>query len=177
MDTTNNISTADEQISNNIQPSPLLRLPCDLQHMIFDHLNPVDSTCIGLSSKALYAIYRRRFKDPLPLYRVVHVPEFTWSFPEFGTELRSKTCPKCFASRSCFLHCHIEGWFGEKRHYCFVCRSFVHKPETYKDGDVQLCKRHLACYDNDARWIKEVLNHFDATYAQAYSCVRYLRRI
>lgn len=37
----------------------LMDLPTDLHYTIFDHLDPIDSTCLGLTNSHLYAIHRR----------------------------------------------------------------------------------------------------------------------
>lgn len=42
--------------------APPLPLPKGVQNMIFEYLNPIDSTCLGLASARLYLNYRRRFQ-------------------------------------------------------------------------------------------------------------------
>jgi hypothetical protein len=37
-------------------------LPAEIQFSIFDHLDPVASTCLGLSSKKLYPVHRSKHK-------------------------------------------------------------------------------------------------------------------
>ncbi|KAG8665373.1 hypothetical protein FPOAC1_010168 [Fusarium poae] len=68
MDTTpavTSVSMDRKDVDNLVQA--VLCLPLGLQDKILVHLDPIDITCLGLTSKHLYPIYRQRFREQLPL--------------------------------------------------------------------------------------------------------------
>lgn len=146
----------------------LLDLPSELHYAIFDFLDPIDSTCLGLTSRHFYTIHRRmRGTVALSVRREgPNELEWAWHLAGAGTgssqmdDKDKKTlsrlrvrgqgyCRKCGVTR-CELHKHIQSWMGEGAEYCSIKQKFGSaaapgaKPYCYmsKPGDSQRCGRH-----------------------------------
>ncbi|KAK5661673.1 hypothetical protein OQA88_9773 [Cercophora sp. LCS_1] len=131
----------------------LLDLPAELHFAIFDFLDPIDSTCLGLTNKHMYSIHRR-MRGTVPLSTRRDGPnELEWAWHRAGAVVRSLQtrspetattatsgdkekvdlpklrvrgqgyCRKCGVTR-CELHKHIQSWMGEGAEYCSVKRKF-----------------------------------------------------
>ncbi|KAI0007932.1 hypothetical protein F4779DRAFT_482854 [Xylariaceae sp. FL0662B] len=114
-------------------------LPPELHFAIFDFLDPIDSTCLGLTSKHFYAIHRRiHGKVPLSARREgPNDMEWVWRnagpwVPSGANKQNSLAmlsprgqvyCRKCRTAR-CELHNHIKEWAGDKIEYCEVTQKF-----------------------------------------------------
>ena len=115
-------------------------LPPEIHYAIFDLLDPIDSTCLGLASKHFYAIHRS-MHGTIPLSTRREGPndmEWAWRLAGKigGATVASKEsglamqlprgqvyCRKCGASR-CQLHKHIQAFFGPGQEYCELSRKF-----------------------------------------------------
>ncbi|KAI1081126.1 hypothetical protein F5B20DRAFT_72664 [Whalleya microplaca] len=115
-------------------------LPPELHYAIFDFLDPIDSTCLGLTSKHFYAIHRRMHpKVSLSARREgPNDMEWVWRnagpFVASGASARQNSlamlsprgqvyCRKCRTAR-CELHNHIKEWVGPDMEYCEVTQKF-----------------------------------------------------
>ncbi|KAI0601510.1 hypothetical protein F4775DRAFT_589290 [Biscogniauxia sp. FL1348] len=134
------------------QPGTTLTLPLlppELHYALFDFLDPIDGTCLALTSKHFYAIYRRMYPgEPVSLAARREGPndmEWVWRnagpFLATGGDNSSNSsnskqnslamlsprgqvyCRKCRTQR-CELHKHIREWMGEGREYCEVTQKF-----------------------------------------------------
>jgi len=94
-------------------------LPIELHLLVFQHLDPIESTCLGLSSRKLYHVHRCingtvplnvRRKGPNDLERV-------W------VGLDQQQCRHCGIYR-CELHAHLRTWIPEKYEYCYIRQIF-----------------------------------------------------
>ncbi|CAJ2503018.1 Uu.00g104120.m01.CDS01 [Anthostomella pinea] len=121
-------------------------LPPELHYAIFDYLDPIDSTCLGLTSKHFYAVHHHmhgavslgaRREGPNDMEWVWrHAGPFVFSN---GTAANSSNkqnslamlsprgqvyCRKCRTQR-CELHNHIKEWMGgDAAEYCGVTQKF-----------------------------------------------------
>lgn len=125
------------------QPQPpkdhtLLDLPSELHYTIFDHLDPIDSVCFGLTNSNFYEIHRR-LHGTVPLSSRYSGPnDMEWAWRGAGPlvhrhERNAETenpvkhmrvkgqvyCRKCGISR-CELHSHLKHWMGDGYEYCSV---------------------------------------------------------
>jgi len=127
----------------------LTDLPPELHFAFFDFLDPIDSTCLGLTNKHFYAIHRR-LHGAVPLTARRNGPnelEWAWhlagnvvspsSFVAVGgtgsssnkdalSKLRVRGqgyCRMCGVTK-CQLHKHIQEWMGEGREYCSVTQKY-----------------------------------------------------
>ena len=128
----------------------LLDLPSELHMAIFDFLDPIDSTCFGLTNKHFYAIHRR-MHGTVPLRTRREGPnELEWAWHLAGTVRKSAPsspveekseeeskksplsqlrirgqayCRKCGVTR-CQLHKHIQEWVGDNMEYCSITDKF-----------------------------------------------------
>lgn len=121
-------------------------LPSELHYAIFDFLDPIDSTCLGLTSKHFYNIHRRMHGIvPLSVRRSgPNDMEWVWHLAgrmmhgghSDAATLAATTnalamlrvrgqalCRKCGVSR-CELHKHIQDWMGPDYEYCTVREKF-----------------------------------------------------
>ncbi|KAL4725172.1 hypothetical protein ACLX1H_007318 [Fusarium chlamydosporum] len=129
------------------QPQPpkdhtLLDLPSELHYAIFDHLDPIDSVCFGLTNSNFYEIHRRlhgtvplssRYSGPNDMewaWRgagpLVHRQERTPEKEGAIEQMRVKGqvyCRKCGISR-CELHRHLKDWMPEGYEYCSIKEVF-----------------------------------------------------
>ncbi|KAK3383964.1 hypothetical protein B0T24DRAFT_70718 [Lasiosphaeria ovina] len=142
--------TDHEPIPHHHRPSAnvtLLLLPAELHYAIFDFLDPIDSTCLGLTNSHFYTIHRR-LHGIVPLSARRDGPnELEWAWHLAGNVIRippgieptlgdremnalSKLrvrgqayCRKCGVTR-CELHKHIQSWMGEGAEYCSIKQKF-----------------------------------------------------
>ncbi|ROV94547.1 hypothetical protein VMCG_08127 [Cytospora schulzeri] len=138
-------------------PLTFSTLPSELHYAIFDFLDPIDATCLGLTNSHFYSIHRRMHGSvPLSVRRDgPNDMEWAWHFAGHRSLGSSKSnppaattntlgasdkanlaalrvrgkglCRKCGVSR-CELHKHIKDWVPESYEYCSVRDRFVHKP-------------------------------------------------
>lgn len=129
------------------QPQPpkdhtLLDLPSELHYTIFDHLDPIDSVCFGLTNSNFYEIHRR-LHGTVPLSSRYSGPnDMEWAWRGAGPlvhrhernpekedpmgQMRVKGqvyCRKCGISR-CELHRHLKDWMGDGYEYCSIKEVF-----------------------------------------------------
>ena len=93
---------------------PLLKFPNEIKMCIFNHLDPIDSTSFGLTSRYIYPVYHDLFSEPLPLYQPgVGQLALPWKdrVPEREPNPRKPFCWKCGPNR-CELHRHIHDFVG-----------------------------------------------------------------
>lgn len=144
-------------------PLTFTTLPSELHYAIFDFLDPIDATCLGLTNSHFYAIHRR-MHGSVPLSVRRNGPndmEWAWhlaGYPSKATGNNKATtatadtlgasdkanlaalrvrgkglCRKCGVNR-CELHKHIRDWMPDSFEYCSVRDRFVPKPgEEAKD--------------------------------------------
>ena len=133
----------------------LRELPGEIHYAIFDWLDPIDSTCLGLTNRHFYDIHRR-MHGSVPLSVRRNGPnELEWAWHLAGTVLsppatptgpapnslnpsdkqalaalrvRGKgLCRKCGIAR-CELHKHLKDWVPENYEYCSIRDKFVPRP-------------------------------------------------
>ncbi|OLN85568.1 hypothetical protein CCHL11_05866 [Colletotrichum chlorophyti] len=126
-------------------------LPAELHYAIFDHLDPIDSTCLGLTNSHFYNIHLR-MHGVVPLSSRRNGPndlEWAWRFAgpliyhsdsaspasealtsqeqvKALEHMRVKGqvyCRKCGINR-CELHRHLREWMGPNREYCGVTHKY-----------------------------------------------------
>ncbi|KAF3760864.1 hypothetical protein M406DRAFT_47368 [Cryphonectria parasitica EP155] len=139
-------------------PLTLTTLPPELHFAIFDHLDPIDATCLGLTSSHFYSIHRR-MHGPVPLSVRRDGPnelEWAWHRAAYPTPSMS-LCPNAATTGSlglenakaghlaalrvrgkglcrkcgtsrCELHKHIVEWMPADYEYCAVRDKFVPRP-------------------------------------------------
>ncbi|KAI1486095.1 hypothetical protein F5X96DRAFT_674006 [Biscogniauxia mediterranea] len=138
------------------QPGTTLTLPLlppELHYAIFDFLDPIDGTCLALTSKHFYAIYRHVYPgEPVSLAARREGPnDMEWVWRNAGPFVAASGsgsngssgnssgnmqnslamlsprgqvyCRKCRTQR-CELHKHIREWMGDGREYCEVTQKF-----------------------------------------------------
>jgi hypothetical protein len=135
----------------------LVHLPVELHYAVFDFLDPMDSACLGLTSRHFYAIHRR-LHGTIPLSVRRDGPnDMEWAWRLAGPLMakghsqenamnmvlpRGQVyCRKCGISR-CELHKHIQGWMGEGYEYCEVRQKF---------GPVAAENARKSCYRSSPR--------------------------
>ncbi|TPX12229.1 uncharacterized protein E0L32_007115 [Thyridium curvatum] len=142
-----------EPVPHTHRPSATLTLedmPPELHYAIFDWLDPIDSTCLGLANKHFYDIHvRMHGRVPLSARRSgPNDMEWAWHLagnvrhvggvgvvPQEHHQMTDKEklallrvrgqalCRKCGVSR-CELHKHIREWMGPGYEYCSVRQRF-----------------------------------------------------
>lgn len=141
-----------EPIPHHHRPSAgitLMDLPPELHYAIFDFLDPIDSTCLGLTNSHFYSIHRRMHGTILLSTRREGPNELEWAWhlatavvhtPQLGASSTPATeqeknalsklrvrgqayCRKCGVTR-CELHKHIQEWMGDGAEYCSVKKKF-----------------------------------------------------
>ncbi|KAI5927212.1 hypothetical protein F4810DRAFT_350585 [Camillea tinctor] len=135
------------------QPGVTLTLPLlppELHYALYDFLDPIDGTCLALTSKHFYAIYRHVYPGaPVSLAARREGPnDMEWVWRNAGSFVSSPGgkndgggkqnslavlspqgqvyCRKCRTQR-CELHKHIREWMGDAREYCEVTQKFGRK--------------------------------------------------
>ncbi|KAK6089020.1 F-box domain-containing protein [Seiridium cupressi] len=124
-----------------------IHLPPELHFAVFDFLDDIDSTCLGLASKHFYYIHKR-MRGTIPLStRRAGPNDMEWIWRLAGPLIakghseesavnsilpRGQVyCRKCGVSR-CELHKHIQEWMGDSYEYCDVRQKFG--PEAPADA-------------------------------------------
>jgi hypothetical protein len=95
-------------------------LPTELQLEIFSYLDQIDSTCLGLTSRRTYTIYRAIHGTKMPLNTRRNGPnklEAAWEV------VGKHMCQHCGMYR-CELHAHIKSWMPAGLEYCTMKRTF-----------------------------------------------------
>lgn len=136
----------------------IIHLPPELHFAVFDFLDDIDSTCLGLTSKHFYYIHRR-MRGTIPLSARRSGPndmEWIWRLAgpliAKGQSEESAVnsvlprgqvyCRKCGVSR-CELHKHIQDWVGDSFEYCDVRQKFGPKaPSDAKRKCYRSSPRH-----------------------------------
>ncbi|KAI2625932.1 hypothetical protein GGR54DRAFT_523929 [Hypoxylon sp. NC1633] len=119
-------------------------LPPELHYAVFDFLDPIDSTCLGLTSTHFYDIHRRmhgtvslsaRREGPNDMEWVWRNTFISGPFVAAGSGTDKQNtlatlsprgqiyCRKCRTAR-CELHNHIREWVGSDVEYCNVSQKF-----------------------------------------------------
>jgi hypothetical protein len=88
-------------------PTNVLSLSTELLIQVFGHLDPVHSTCLGLVSRRLWAIYTS-------LNKKIALDACTYECPVPSTNM----------STLCFLHTHLQDWMPKTLIYCGACHKF-----------------------------------------------------
>ena len=115
---------------NNNAPdsSPITRLPPEILFEIFEQLDPIDSTCLGLASKQFYDIHRSEY-GPVPLScRRVGPNDLEWAWRNSTTSPSPASRWKLDKYRGIPLKriaLHYTpsalSWWGQGRAYCHQC--------------------------------------------------------
>ncbi|KAH7137665.1 hypothetical protein EDB81DRAFT_655940 [Dactylonectria macrodidyma] len=131
-------------------------LPPELHYAIFEWLDPIDGTCLGLTNSYCYVLYRRLYSGvPLGTGRVrPNDMEWVWrTTPCLSLRQSARPCGqfcgKCGPSR-CQLYRHIREWFDPDMEYCSVGQKFgpaapeVNKRPCFRNRPRQprSCGRH-----------------------------------
>lgn len=91
-------------------------LPLEVLLEIFDWLDPIYSTCLGLTCKALYSVYRRKHKSPVDLRE-----KEDWDDVMLRIEIRDKRMAYRSGSLADFLQLSLPaGWIYVASHNIFV---------------------------------------------------------
>jgi len=122
-------------------------LPAELHFVVFDFLDPIDSTCLGLTSRHFYTAYRSRHPSRVPLNQRRRGPNTLESAWEVLGPVTA--CRYCGIYR-CELHKHIREFMPGRYEYCAVRGVFGLKAkEGAKDGCFRsnppkpmMCGRH-----------------------------------
>ncbi|ESZ97425.1 hypothetical protein SBOR_2203 [Sclerotinia borealis F-4128] len=108
-------------------------LPNELKLEIFSHLDPIDATCLALTSRHTYLIYRAIHGTALPLNtRRVGPNELEYAF----TKEEARMCSFCGKGR-CELWRHIRGFMEGgvcEREYCGMKGNFGGKGRGGREG-------------------------------------------
>jgi hypothetical protein len=110
-------------------------LPTEIHMRVMGYLDPIDATCLGLTSKQMYSTYKcLHGKVPLNIRRKgPNTLEAVWDFLGTG----AKMCRHCGIYR-CELHNHIREFFPDTYEYCAVRGVYGLKPQ---DGSASYCFR------------------------------------
>jgi hypothetical protein len=116
-------------ISSSPSNSFLTNMPTELHLLIFSHLDPLDSTCLGLTNAHFYHIHNA-LNGTVPIS--THRRGRSW---EFHGKQKCRHCrnPKCQ------LHMHLRDWMPEKYEYCAVRQ--VYGLRAKGGGDAGFCYR------------------------------------
>ncbi|KZZ88355.1 F-box domain, Skp2-like protein [Moelleriella libera RCEF 2490] len=109
----------------------LCDLPAEIVYEIFDMLDPIDCTCLGLVSKRFYHVLRRMYGS-VPLSCRRNGPnELEWAWHEQllnRSAAKPGFCRHCGVHR-CELHRHLARWIADARlQYCADRDKFVRAP-------------------------------------------------
>ena len=136
-------------------------LPPELHYAIFDFLDPIDSTCLGLTSRQFYAVHRRMHGTVSLGARREGPNDMEWVWRHAGPFVPSKSskpsgssssssssarnalavlsprgqvyCRKCRTAR-CELHKHIRDWMNG------VEGGGKRDRSRHKEGELQYCE-------------------------------------
>lgn len=125
----------------------LSSLPTEIHLLIFSSLDPIDSTCLGLTSRHFYTAYRTTHPSRVPLNQRRRGPNTLESAWEVLGPVTA--CRYCGIYR-CELHKHIREFMPGRYEYCAVRGVFGLKArEGAKDGCFRsnppkpmMCGRH-----------------------------------
>ncbi|OBT42821.1 hypothetical protein VE00_08136 [Pseudogymnoascus sp. WSF 3629] len=113
----------------------LASLPTELHLLIFSSLDPIDSTCLGLTSRHFYTAYRTTHRVRVPLNQRRRGPNTLESAWEVLGPVTA--CRYCGIYR-CELHMHIREFMPARYEYCAVRGVFGLKA---KEGVEDRCFR------------------------------------
>jgi hypothetical protein len=128
------------QISSEPSNSLLTNIPTELHILIFSYLDPLDSTCLGLTNAHFYNLQKA-------LHATIPISTRREGRP---WELHGKQeCRHC-GTHGCQLHLHLRDWVPEKYEYCDIrevyglkaresARAFCYRSNPLKPGR---CGRH-----------------------------------
>ncbi|RFU29680.1 hypothetical protein B7463_g6670, partial [Scytalidium lignicola] len=104
-----------------VREGPALHtLPTELHLEIFGYLDKIDSTCLGLTARNLYFVFRAIHGTKMPLNTRRIGPnklESAWEV------VGKQECKHCGMYR-CELYRHIKTWMGDGVEYCAMKRNF-----------------------------------------------------
>lgn len=154
----------------------LLRLPIELHYQIFKLLDPIDSTCLGLTASQLYLVHRHYHGALRLSSRRIGPNDLEWAwqgFPNLMKQInqspmeeakrsledklasyRGTYCHHCGMSR-CELHRHIRHWMKyneEEAEYCSVSERF---------GPPAIKKASKFCYHCNPRSPQRCGRHYN----------------
>lgn len=111
-------------------------LPPELHFIVFGFLDPIDSTCLGLTARCFYAVHRALHgsvslatqregpNDMEWVWRQAFIKDKQNSSLAMLTPRGQVYCRKCRTAR-CTLHNHIREWFpADAVEYCDVSHKF-----------------------------------------------------
>lgn len=127
----------------------LLTLPTELHLLIFSHLDPIDSTCFGLSHPGFYALHRFNHPSPMPLNTRragKNLLESAWEVVGLDQK-HHRSCRHCGVVR-CELHMHVASWMPEDQEYCAIREKFG----RMGDGAKGSCHRNCPPKPNVCGW-------------------------
>ena len=104
----------------------LSSLSTELQLQIFKYLDPVHSTCLGLTSKHFYALH-------CSLHQRIPLDACTYDCPVSGER-----------TSICFLSNHLQNWKPQNLSYCFNCHKF--RPRVGVEVWAWRCEK--CCHDD-----------------------------
>jgi len=108
-----NFSAINSEQSNSF----LTNIPTELHFLIFSHLDPLDSTCLGLTNAHFYNIHNA-LNGTVPIS--THRRGRTWEFHG------KQKCRHC-GTPKCQLHMHLRDWMPEKYEYCAIREVYALK--------------------------------------------------
>lgn len=121
----------------------LLDLPSELHYALFDFLDPIDGTCLGLAHSRLYSIHCRKNGKVSLSSRYSGPNDMEWAWRGAGPLVHKETsdsaasekaleklrvkgqvyCRKCGIYR-CELHRHLKDWMGSGYEYCEIRKTY-----------------------------------------------------
>lgn len=116
------------QISSQPVVPPLLNIPTELHLLIFSHLDPVDSTCLGLTNAHFYNLQKA-------LNGNVTLETCRKGRPwEFHGKQECRHC----GNHRCQLYMHLRDWMPTKYEYCAIRQVYGLKAQ---EGVKKYCYR------------------------------------
>ena len=129
------------QISLEPSNSLLTNIPTELHLLIFSHLDPLDSACLGLTNAHFYNLQKALHGTiPLSAHRKGRASDFHGK----------QDCCHC-GVHMCQLHMHLRDWMPEKYEYCAIrqiyglkARKGAKKDFCYRSNPLKpgRCGRH-----------------------------------
>lgn len=128
-------------ISSEPSNSLLANIPTELHLLIFSHLDPLDSACLGLTNAHFYNLQKALYGTiPLSTSRKGRAWELH----------RKRDCRHC-GTYGCQLHVHLRDWVPQKYEYCAIrqvyglrAREGAKKEFCYRSNPLKpgRCGRH-----------------------------------